>query len=311
MAANSIIYVNEYGLPLNAVEWLETHHESKVVERRQMIRDMHLPTGCFIVDAGCGPGLWTPLLAEAIGPSGRILGVDISAEALVTAQRRSADAWYRCIVQYKLGTMEQLPIQPCQADVIFSANVSQYLPDPVKTFASMGPYLKRGGQLIVKDIDFGTLRFSAIDAGLQARVLQARERWEQERVEHGLSFEDSWVGSKLAWYLRAAGFEQVQERTYKIVRRYPLTPAFRTYLQGIAEWFVCEGAPYLSDADVRAWLQCFLDEKQNVLEQEDFVSEETEYVVSGIWNPHIPTRTYQDISIALPEPAEELQCCAI
>src|SRR2546427_9604492 len=131
MATNNTVHVNECGLPLNAIEWLETHHISKIVERRQMIRDLQLKTGSFIVDAGCGPGLWTPLLAETIGPRGRIIGVDISAEALVTAQRRSYGKWYRKQIEYRRASLEKLPLASGTADVIFSANVSQYLPNPV------------------------------------------------------------------------------------------------------------------------------------------------------------------------------------
>jgi ubiquinone/menaquinone biosynthesis C-methylase UbiE len=284
MATNNTVHVNECGLPLNAIEWLETHHISKIVERRQMIRDLQLKTGSFIVDAGCGPGLWTPLLAETIGPRGRIIGVDISAEALVTAQQRSYKQWYRRQVQYKCATFEELPIAPGSADVIFSANVSQYLQKPIDTFAAMGRYLTNGGRLVIKDIDFGTLRFHNIDPGLQARVFQAREHWEQLRLDKGYTFEDSWVGSKLAGYLRAAGYENIQEKSYRILRKYPLSREYRCYLQGIAEWFVSEGAPLLASEDLTNWLQCFLYETQNVLDQESFASEETEFIVTGVWN---------------------------
>lgn len=290
MAVDEVIHVNECGLPLNAIEWLETHHQSKVFERRCMIRDLQLKKGSLVVDAGCGPGLWTPLLAKAIGPHGQIIGVDMSPEALITAQHRSTGTWYRHQVQYKLANLEHLPIEYGQADIIFSANVSQYLADPVSTFAAMGPYLTQGGQLVIKDIDFGTMRFSNIDPELQARVIQARERWERERTDHGYAFEDSWVGSKLAGYLREAGYQQVKEKSYIIQRQYPLSKDFRFYLQGIAEWFVCEGAPYLSGADVTRWLSCFLDEYNSVLDQETFVSEETEFVVTGTWNP--PSRSH-------------------
>jgi ubiquinone/menaquinone biosynthesis C-methylase UbiE len=284
MTVESVVYVNECGLPLNAVEWLETHHRSKAQEREQMIRDLDLKKGSFVVDAGCGPGLWTPLLACAIGPRGQILGVDIALEALVTAQQRNKNEWYRQQVQYKLAPLERLPIQHEQADVIFSANVSQYLPDPVATFAAMGPYLKRGGRLVIKDIDFGTMRFSNIAPDLQARVFQARECWEQERTKQGYAFEDSWVGSKLAGYLHAAGYRDVQERKYRIERSYRLCADYRFYLQGIADWFVCEGAPYLDSEDVTNWLQCFHDEHHTVLDQKTFLSEETEFVVSGVWH---------------------------
>jgi len=283
MAVNNVVHVNECGLPLNAVEWLVTHHHSKAPERKQMIRDLQLKPGSLVVDAGCGPGLWIPLLASAIGREGRIIGVDISTEALVTAQRRNAHKWYSRRVQFKQATLEQLPMQPGTAHMIFSANVSQYLPDPVHTFAALGPYLAPGGRLVIKDIDFGTMRFHNIDAGLQARIFQARERWERIRVDEGFTFEDSYIGSKLAAYLRAAGYTEVQENSYLIRRQYPLSPEFRFYLQGIAEWFVCEDAPLLSSEDRKNWLQCFMDGPRSVLDQDTFVSEETEFVVTGVW----------------------------
>lgn len=285
MAVKNVVHVNECGLPLNASDWLEKHHQSKALEREKMVEDLHVKPGSFIVDAGCGPGLWTPLLAQAVGSQGHILGIDISAEALITAQSCYARSPYRHQVQFQQATLDQLPLPYGSVDLIFSANVSQYLADPVTTFAAMGPYLKQEGRLVVKDIDFGTLHWHGVDPMLQERVFQARFRWERERVQYGYAFEDSWVGSKLAGYLRAAGYKDVQERTYLIVRRSPLSEIARLYLQGIAEWFVCEGAPHLSPADVSLWLNALCNHTSTVMDDGDFVSEETEYVVSGSWNP--------------------------
>jgi hypothetical protein len=133
---------------------------------------------------------------------------------------------------------------------------------------------------------------------LQARVLQAREQWERVRVEEGYAFEDSWVGSKLAGYMRAAGYTQVTEKSYRITRRYPLPENFRLYLQGIAEWFVCEGAPLLEQCYHKQWLQLFLDGEQCALDQETFTSEETEYVVTGVWEkPALTPIAYFDMHI--------------
>ncbi len=125
MAVNKVVYVNECGLPLNAVDWLVTHHRSKAPEREQMIRDLQIAPGSLIIDAGCGPGLWIPLLAHAIGSAGRILGIDISTESLVTAQRRGAGKWYQSQVQYKQATLEQLPVEPGTADLILWASGHQ------------------------------------------------------------------------------------------------------------------------------------------------------------------------------------------
>ncbi len=302
MAVNDVVHVNECGLPLNAIKWLETHHQSKACEREQMIRDLNMRKDCFVVDAGCGPGLWTPLLARAIGPRGHIVGVDISPEALITAQSRSTNRWYRRQVEYKRALLEDLPIPFGRADMIFSANVSEYLPDPVHTFAAMGPYLTRGGRIAIKDIDFGTMRFHTIDPTLQARVLQARERWELQRVDAGYTFEDSWVGSKLAGYLRKAGYEEVRETAYPVRRHHALPNDFRFYLQGIAEWFVSEGAPFLSSNDVRDWLSSFRDGPENVIDKKGFQSEEIEYVVTGTWNKPAPRQChYVDMYSKFPQ----------
>jgi ubiquinone/menaquinone biosynthesis C-methylase UbiE len=301
MAVHNPVHMNESGLPLNAIEWLETHHRSKAPERARMIRDLQIKQGSFVVDAGCGPGLWTPLLARAIGSRGRIVGVDISPAALVTAQQRLQGKRYARQVHYKQGLLEELPVQVGSADLIFSANVSQYLSDPVETFAAMGRYLGSGGRLAIKDIDFGTMRFSNIDAALQARVFQARERWEARRVDEGYAFEDSWVGSKLAGYLRQAGYQDVEERSYRIVRRSPLSADFHSYLQGIAEWFICEGAPYLDRADAQRWEQLFQDGERCALYRHDFASEETEYVATGVWMqpPPAQVRYFDMYSVAV------------
>lgn len=288
MAIENTIHINECGLPLNAIEWLVTHHRSKLVEREHMIQDLRLMRGSKIVDAGCGPGLWTPLLAQAIGPHGRIIGVDLSAEALLTARQRSRGQWYEEQVSYKQSSLDRLPVASGSVHTIFSANVSQYVPDPVEAFAALGHYLLPRGRLAIKDIDFGTLHFSGIDPALQERVFQARKCWENRRVSQKYIFEDSWVGGKLVDYLRAAGYEDVQEKTYTIERQAPLDPDTRAYLQGIGSWFVCEGAPFLTTTEISNWLRCFTDGEQCVLDQGHFCYQETEYLVTGRWpgQPH-------------------------
>src|SRR5260370_40327946 len=107
MAVNNVIHVNESGLPLNAIEWLERHHLSKATEREQMIRDIQLKRGSYVVDAGCGPGLWIPLLARATGLQGRLLGGGISTQSLGTANRRREWEWYQRQVHFKRNTLAE------------------------------------------------------------------------------------------------------------------------------------------------------------------------------------------------------------
>jgi len=63
---------------------------------------------------------------------------------------------------------------------------------------------------------------------------------------------------------------------------------------------VCEGALLLAGEDITSWLHCFLHESENVLDQESFVSEETEFIVSGVWNrrPSATVRFF-DMQVAM------------
>jgi ubiquinone/menaquinone biosynthesis C-methylase UbiE len=146
---------NEQGSALNDPRWLQIHHHCKIRERTRMINDLELKGEGLVVDVGCGPGLWTELLACAIGEHGWILGVDLSGDALRVAERRSQQSWDQTQVRYVCTSLEHLPLQEAQADAIWSANVSQYLPDPVTTFAELGHFLKPGDMLAVKGLDFG------------------------------------------------------------------------------------------------------------------------------------------------------------
>jgi hypothetical protein len=91
-------------------------------------------------------------------------------------------------------------------------------------------------------------------------VKEARQRWEQVRVEHGYRFEESWIGSKLGIYLKRASYQQVQVRRYHIRRSFSeLDENLRAYLRGIGEWFMSESAPSLSHMDIACWRCCFFD----------------------------------------------------
>ena len=119
------------------------------------------------------------------------------------------------------------------------------------------------------------------------------------RIGQGIEFD--YCCCQAAFALREAGYEEIEEKTYLIQRRYPLSPDYRSYLQGIAEWFVCEGAPGLSSEDLTAWLQCFFDEEYNVFDQETFLYEETEYVVSGVWPGRRASREEEALTAAFDE----------
>jgi demethylmenaquinone methyltransferase/2-methoxy-6-polyprenyl-1,4-benzoquinol methylase len=76
--------------------------------RRVAVQRLHLKRGDLVVDLGCGTGLNFALLQEAVGPQGRIIGVDLTDAMLEQARHRVADAGWQnvALVQADAATYE-------------------------------------------------------------------------------------------------------------------------------------------------------------------------------------------------------------
>src|SRR5258705_12700452 len=65
---------------------LERMNRFQELEARQIIRNLDLPAGSQGLDVGCGVGLWALWLAEAVGPGGRVVGIEPEAEKVEAAR---------------------------------------------------------------------------------------------------------------------------------------------------------------------------------------------------------------------------------
>jgi len=110
-----------------------------------------LQPGETIVDVGCGAGLDTLIAARQVGPAGRVIAVDMTAE-----MRQRAAAGARALglanVEVREGYAEQLPVADASADVVISNGVVNLCPDKQAVFREMARVLKLGGRIQVGDI---------------------------------------------------------------------------------------------------------------------------------------------------------------
>lgn len=121
--------------------------------RRATLHHARLSAGGQVLDIGCGTGVLTQLAAEAVGPSGKVTGIDPSAPMIALARKNSIRARSRAV--FEPGVIEHLPFANKYFDVVLSSLMLHHLPAELKREGLNEVYrvLKPGGRLLAVDFD--------------------------------------------------------------------------------------------------------------------------------------------------------------
>jgi SAM-dependent methyltransferase len=152
-----------------------------------------LNPGEVVLDLGSGAGLDCFLAAKKVGPTGQVIGLDMT-DAMLDKARQNQAILGLTNVEFQKGEMEHMPVADGTIDVIVSNCVINLSPDKDRVFHEAFRVLKPGGRLMVADI---------ATAGELPEELRSKEAW-TGCIGGAIPLEE-YLGK-----LKAAGFSEVQ-----------------------------------------------------------------------------------------------------
>jgi len=168
-------------LNLQVTEWVERfEHEGREVFdlRHQIVSAIGLKPGMAVADIGTGTGLFLPLLAEQVGPGGRVYAVDIVPQFLEHIDEvAKTNEW--STVETVLCTERSIELPKNSLDVAYLCDVYHHFEYPEDSLESIRQALKPGGQLFI--VDFKRIP-GVSDDWILEHVRAGQELVEQEIV---------------------------------------------------------------------------------------------------------------------------------
>ena len=221
------------------VRWLDLQNSGATMQaaKRELLDLLALRPGQAALEVGCGTGDDARVLAERVGPTGRVVALDLSEVMLEEARRRAVGS--PLAIEFAQGDVQELAYPDDTFDACRCERVLQHVPDPARALRELVRVTKPGGRVGVIDTDWGGL--VASDPVLHALVA------------HGTAtIRNRQIGRTLGGLFRAAGLREIAIRPQLMgALAGEWTPEAIRMFQSFIPPALADGT--LSPADAAAW----------------------------------------------------------
>ena len=173
------------------------HTRSLTADHKYLARELR--PGMSVLDVGCGSGAITRGIAQAVGPAGKVVGIDVSHQLVA---RAVANGTNQDNLSYEIADIMRLDVRD-RFDVVTAARVLQWLAEPRAALEAMAAALKTGGHIVVLDYNHAKARWEPEPPATFRRFYAAFLSW---RADAGM---DNEIGDHLATMLTDLGLVQV------------------------------------------------------------------------------------------------------
>jgi len=215
------------GLP-DYAPMLSAYHDAHAAELRAMVASLPIQEGDRVLEIACGDGVYSHWLAERVGMTGEVVGVDILPAYLEVARRGARREASRSRIRFVTADIARLPFADDAFDLVWCAQSLYSLPDPVDALRRMTRVVREGGEVAVLEND----SFHHVLLPWPVEVELAIRRAELLGfVEASDKPRKYYVGRQLCQVFRAAGLQECRRRTWATDRQAPLEGRERTFLE--------------------------------------------------------------------------------
>ncbi|MFC5994475.1 methyltransferase domain-containing protein [Pseudonocardia hispaniensis] len=212
-----------------------------IVRQRAEVLGLLAPQpGEHVLDVGSGPGFLVMSLADAVGSSGAVHGLDSSASMNAVARElTSSRPW----VSIDEGDATALPYPDAAFDAAVSTQVYEYVADIPGALADLRRVLRTGGRVVILDTNWDSVVWHAADRERHLRIMTA---WEEHLVHPRLP-------CTLAGHLRRAGFRVTGRSVIPLFNAAYDVDTYSAQSMTVIGRFVT-GRQGITAADVDAWM---------------------------------------------------------